>query len=94
MSRHEKVEALLAGAARLAQHREARAAWVIATDAAWREAQRRMDERCDAAVDRVSEEEFERLCDKEEARVDVFRAPMKLAAEKDLWPKELYFGCV
>ena len=90
MTAKHTLHALLAGAARVAQYREARAAWVIATAAAWREAQRRMDERCGAAVDRVSEEEFERLCDEEEAKVDVFRAPMKLAAEKDLWPKELY----
>jgi hypothetical protein len=51
-----------------------------------------MDERCDAAVTQLSEEEFERLCDEEEAKVDAFRAPLKQAAERDEWPGHLYWG--
>jgi hypothetical protein len=86
------IRVLLAGASRLAGHREARAAWVKATAAAWREAQRQMDERCDAAVTRLSEEEFERLCDEEEAKVDAFRAPLRAVAERDVWPREMLFG--
>lgn len=42
------------------------------------------------AVTRVSGPDFDRLCDAEEAKVDVFRTPLKLAAEKDVWPRALY----
>lgn len=86
------IRALLAGDGRVAECRVARAAWVEEATAAWREAQRAMDDRCGAAVARLSEEEFERLCDEEEAKVEVFRAPLKDAAERDVWPKHLYFG--
>jgi hypothetical protein len=86
------VDALLASAGRVAECKEARAAWVKETAAAWREAQRQMDDRCDEAVDRLSQEEFERLLDEEEAKVDAFRAPLKTAAERDLWPRHLYWG--
>jgi hypothetical protein len=72
----------------------ARTVWVRETVAAMREAQRQMDDRCTEAVGRLSEEEFERLCDEEQAKVDAFRAPLKAAAEHDLWPRELYFGCI
>ncbi|MFL6726637.1 MAG: hypothetical protein ACJ8FS_09005 [Sphingomicrobium sp.] len=92
MSLDDTLRALLAEAGKPARLREARAAWVRRTAAAWREAQRRMDERCDEALDRLSEEEFERLCDEEEAKVDAFRAPLKAVAERDLWPKALYWG--
>jgi hypothetical protein len=72
----------------------ARAAWVRETEAAWRAAQRRMDERCCEAVELLSEEAFERLCDAEQAKVDAFRVPLKDAAERDRWPRHLYFGCI
>jgi hypothetical protein len=49
-----------------------------------------MDERCDEAVTRLSEVEFERLCDEEEAKVDAFRAPLKAVAERDVWPRDLH----
>jgi hypothetical protein len=51
-----------------------------------------MDDRLTAIVGQVSEEEFERLCDEEEARVEAFRKPLWDAAERDIWPRELYFG--
>ena len=92
MSIKQNVESVLVAASELAEHREARGQWVRETAAKWREAQRQMDERCTEAVDRLSEEEFERLFDAEEAKVDVFRAALKLAAERDLWPKHLYFS--
>jgi hypothetical protein len=88
------IRALLAAARLPAERKAARAAWVRKTAAAWRAAQKQMDERCDAAVERLSEEEFERLCDEEEAKVDAFRKPLKDAAERDLWPRELYWGGV
>jgi dissimilatory sulfite reductase (desulfoviridin) alpha/beta subunit len=94
MSAARIVQKLLAEAKRDADRREARAAWVDATVAAWGEAQRQMDERLTAIVEQVSEEEFERLCDEEEAKVDAFRVPLQAAAERDVWPRELYFGCV
>jgi hypothetical protein len=94
MSAENIISSLLAEAARPAARKEARATWVRETAAKWREAQRQMDQRCDAAVGRLSEEAFERLCDEEEAKVDAFRAPLKAAAERDMWPKELYWGGV
>ena len=72
----------------------ARSAWVEETVAKWRAAQRAMDRRCQAAVSRMSEEEFERLCDEEEKKVEAFRGPLKEAAERDVWPRHLYFGGV
>jgi hypothetical protein len=83
---------LLAAASQIAGYRDARGAWVKATAAKWREAQRQMDARLDANLEQVSEEEFERLFDEEEAKVDAFRKPLRDAAERDLWPRELYFG--
>ena len=92
MSAERTVHALLAAAHQPIDRAEARAAWVRKTAAALRKAQRRMDERLTAIVGQVSEEEFERLCDEEEAKVDAFRAPLKAAAERDMWPRELYWG--
>ena len=95
---------------RSAARREARAAWVKATAARWRAAQRAMDERLDEAVDRLfsapgfpgegdqngggAEAEFERLFDEEDAKVDAFRQPLRDAAERDVWPKHLYWGVI
>ena len=92
MSAALTVRKLLADTSQMAKAREARASWVRKTAAAWRDAQRRMDERCDAALDRLSEDEFELLCDGEEAKIDAFRAPLKAAADRDVWPRELYLG--
>jgi|tagenome__1003787_1003787.scaffolds.fasta_scaffold19516200_1 hypothetical protein len=86
------IRALLAAARQPADRKAARGAWVRETVAALRQAQREMDARCDEAAERLSEEEFERLYDEEEAKVDAFRAPLQAAAERDVWPRELYFG--
>jgi hypothetical protein len=51
-----------------------------------------MDQRCEAAVDRLSEEAFERLFDEEQAKVKAFLLPLRAAAERDVWPRELYWG--
>jgi hypothetical protein len=85
---------LLADTSKLAGCKDARAVWVRETASAWRAAQRQMDERCDEAVTRLSEVEFERLCDEEEAKVDAFRAPLKAVAERDVWPREMHFPCI
>ena len=92
MSLESTIRTLLAAAGRLAVCKEARRAWVTATAAQWRQAQEAMDERLAAIVEQVSEEEFERLCDEEEAKVDAYRAPLKAAAERDVWPRELHWG--
>jgi hypothetical protein len=92
MSAKRSIRDLLATAREPADRRAARIAWVKETVAKLREAQRAMDDRCDEAVGRIDEEDFERLCDAEEAKVDAFRKPTKDAAERDLWPKALYFG--
>ena len=86
------IKALLAAAGAPAERRAARGVWVRETAAKWRAAQRAMDERCDEAVGRISEEEFDQLCDAEETKVDAFRKPLKDAAERDLWPRELYWS--
>jgi hypothetical protein len=74
--------------------RAARAAWARTTVAALRAAQTEMNERCEEAVERLSEEEFERLFDEEQAKVDALLKLLKHAAERELWPRELYFGCI
>ena len=91
MSVEDNVRGLLADAERRAEPRDARAAWVRETAAAWRKAQRAMDEKLGEAVARLSEEEFDRLFDEEQAKVDLYRRPLMDAAERDLWPRELYF---
>ena len=91
MSKKKKaIQALLAGAAPLAECKARRVAWIEETAAAWREAQRAMDDRCGEAVERLSSEAFERLCDEEQAKVDAIRAPLEVAADRDLWPRHLY----
>ncbi len=70
----------------------ARIAWAREIMAAWAEAQRQMDDRCRAAVDRLSDEEFEKLCDEEQAKVDAIRARIDAVIERDQWPRELYFS--
>jgi hypothetical protein len=72
----------------------ARTAWVRETTAALREAQREMDERCTEAVERLDEDDFERLLEAEQAKVDAIMAQLRAAADKDLWPRELYWGDV
>jgi len=88
------VQSLLALAAQPAERIEARAAWVRATCAALRQAQRDMDAICDAAINRLSDEAFERLCAAEQAKVDAIRAPIDDVIERDLWPRHLYFGVI
>ena len=88
----DKVRALLASAGHVAECRDKRVAWVKATMAAWRGAERAMDKRCMEALDLLSEEEFERLVEEEEAKIELFRGPIKAAADRGLWPREMYFG--
>jgi len=51
-----------------------------------------MDDRLTAIVGEVSEEEFERLCDEEQAKVDAIRAEIEEVTKHDRWPRVLYFG--
>jgi hypothetical protein len=90
----DAVQRLLALASEEAGRRTARDAWVRDTAAALRQAQRQMDERCEAAVTELSEEAFKRLFDEEQAKVEAFLLPLRAAAERDVWPRELYFGCI
>ena len=71
---------------------KARVAWLRGAIAALEEAQRHMDERCGAAVDRVSEEEFNRICDEEQAKVCAILDQFAAIRERDEWPPEVYFG--
>jgi hypothetical protein len=75
-----------------AQRVATRFAWVRETVNAWHEAQRAMDARCTEAVMRLSEEDFERLCDEEGAKVAAIRAQIDDVIERDLWPRHLYWG--
>jgi hypothetical protein len=88
----KSIRALLANAGRIAEHKDARCAWARETTAALREAQRAMDRRCDEAVGRLSEEAFHRLFEAEQAKVNAIRATLDAVIERDLWPRELYFG--
>ena len=51
-----------------------------------------MDDRLTAIVNRVSEEEFDRLCDEEQAKVDAIRAQLEEVVESGRWPRHLYWG--
>jgi hypothetical protein len=92
MNSEHTIKALLAGARALAECKSARIAWVKRTAAAWREAHREMEDRCTEAVERLSEEAFERLCDAEEAKVEAIHAQLRAVIDKDMWPRELYFS--
>jgi cobalamin biosynthesis protein CobT len=70
----------------------ARVAWTREMVARLRAAQRAMDDRCCEAVERLSEQDFERLCDAEQAKVDAIAALLKAAADRDEWPRELYWS--
>jgi hypothetical protein len=71
---------------------KARVAWVRETIAALADAQARMHERCLAAVNRVPEEEFDRIVDEEQAKVCVCLDQLQAVRDHDLWPAHLYFG--
>jgi len=70
---------------------QARIAWVKATVAALAKAQRAMDDRCGQAVDRLSEEEFERLCDEEQAKVRAILDQLHAIRDHDRWPREMHW---
>jgi hypothetical protein len=92
MEHEDGVQALIARAGKLAECKAKRADWARETAAACRAAQRAMDDRCGAAVTRMSEEAFHRLLDEEQAKVDALYGPLRAAAERDRWPRELYWG--
>lgn len=71
-----------------------RTAWVRGAIAALEEAQRQMDERCRAAVNRVSEEEFNRIFDEEQAKVSAILDQFAAVRERDEWPPEADWGGV
>jgi hypothetical protein len=71
-----------------------RVAWVSGAIAALEVAERQMHERCRAAVNRVSEEEFNRIFDEEQAKVSAILDQLHAARDHDRWPAELYFGGV
>ncbi len=62
------------------------------TIAALRKAQIERDDRCTAAVGKVSVKQFERLFDAEQAKVDAIRAKIDAVIEQDKWPAHLYFS--
>jgi len=98
MTRKRTIKALAAGLDATGpaewQRKAARIAWVKETAAAWRKAMREMDDRCSEAAERLSEDAFERLCDAEQAKVDAIHALLTAVVDKDMWPRELYWGRV
>jgi hypothetical protein len=74
------------------RRKAARGAWATEVADRWLAAQNAMDERCTKAVNRLSEEEFERLFEAEQAKVDAIRAEIDAVSERDLWPRHLYWG--
>ena len=74
------------------RRKAARASWCFEMLEKWWAAIQHQDERCMEAVGRVPDEEFERLCDEEQAKVDAIRAQIDAVIERDEWPKGLYFG--
>jgi len=88
------IRRLIADALRPAQCRDARAAWVRRTGAMWLELHHVLDEFLAEAVERMSEEEFERLCDAEFATVDAIMAQLRAAVDEDKWPREMHVGCI
>ena len=76
MSAETTIRALLADCGREAERKSARIAWAKATAAEWHEAMTQRDERCTEAVERLSEEEFERLFETEQAKVDAIYAQL------------------
>jgi hypothetical protein len=70
----------------------ARFEWALTLIDQWYQAMCHRDEVCTEAVTRLSEEEFERFAEAEEAKVEAIRAQIDAAIERDEWPRELYFG--
>jgi hypothetical protein len=101
MGSTDRVRTLLDEAARPADRREARAAWARETAAAWREALRKVDAAWDrilgALPDDISDEELEAMHipdPPEQAEVDALHALLWAVKERDVWPRELYWGGV
>jgi len=92
MNAKRTIKTLLATAAAPAACKAARIAWVKRTGDAWLAAHRALDDRLGEAVERLSEEAFERLCEAEFARVDAMMAQLRAAVDEDRWPRELYVG--
>ncbi len=76
------------------RRKAARLGWVKEIMAALKDAQTAMDRRCAEAAERLSEQEFTRLFDEEQAKVDAIRARIDAVIEHGQWPKHLYFGGV
>ena len=94
MTIKKTVKALLAEARRPVERAAARREWAERTTEAWHQAMRQMTDRCTEAVERLSEEEFDKLYEAEQAKVDALWAQLRAVVDKDMWPRELYFGCV
>jgi hypothetical protein len=88
----DPIRNLLASASEIADRRAERAAWARKTCRAWADAQHEMHEFLVGMVTKVSEEEFERLCDEQQAKVDAIHQPIKDVAERDMWPRHLHWS--
>ena len=76
------------------RRKAARTQWCMEMLEKWWAAVQHQDKRCMEAVDKLSEEEFERLCDEEQAKVDAIRTEIDAVIEHDRWPAHLHFGGV
>ena len=74
------------------RRKAARVQWCTEMLEKWWKALQHQNERCMAAVNELSEEAFERLCDEEQAKVDAIRAEIDAVIEHDRWPPHLHFS--
>lgn len=73
---------------------KARCTWAMDLVERWYQAMLHRDEVCCAAVDKISEEEFNRLFEAEEAKVIALRAEIDAVIERDEWPRNLHWKCI
>ena len=72
----------------------ARVGWIKETMAALRAAHAAMMDRFDSVPDDVGDEEFTRICNEEQAKVDAILHQLHAVRDRDEWPAHLYFGGV
>ena len=104
MTPAETIRALLAAAsgaadeqARAADRAAARVAWVHEVRAAWKAAQRRVDDAWDRIFDALPEdlddEALEAIPEPpEQAELDAIYAEIRAVCDHDRWPRELYWS--
>ena len=73
------------------RRQSARVEWVKEKVVALEKAQREMDERCMKALDHLSDEEFQRLFEEEQAKVCAILDELNAIRDHDKWPREMHW---